>query len=163
MGKKTKHFLRTHKNELVCAGKEKKVIAVRRGRQDGHRIKSRDYYLRLYRRHYKIIARLGPMVPSKTHRKRGATYDTLLIHKGQHCSVVPRIPRASSSTNIPESVKVKMPSLRGEKQNTFCAHTKTCRKRKKKKTKSQWEPWPIFQEWCYRQKQLESEEPPMRD
>ena len=38
----TRNTLRTHKNELVSAGEEKNVIAVRRGRQDGHRIESRS-------------------------------------------------------------------------------------------------------------------------
>ena len=78
------------------------------------------------------------MARSKTRRKRGATYDTQLIQKGQHYSVIPRIPRASSSAIIPVGVKVNMPTWRGKKQNTFCAHKKNkqiivCGERKKLK------------------------------
>ena len=50
------------------------------------------------------------MARSKTRGKRGATYDTQLIQKGQHYSVIPRILRASSSAIIPVGVKVNMPT-----------------------------------------------------
>ena len=76
----------------------------------------------------------------KTRRKRGATYDTQLIQKGQHYSVIPRIPSVSSS--IPESVKVNMPSVRGEKKDENDKFSKGDGNR---------------------QKQLKSEEPPTRD
>ena len=80
------------------------------------------------------------MARSKTRGKRGATYDIQLIHKGQHYSVIPLNRRASSSAIIPVSVKVNMPTWRGKKQNTFCAHK---RKKKNKKpvmliVKSKW-------------------------
>ena len=88
------------------------------------------------------------MAPSKTRRKRGVTYDTQLIQKGQHYNVIPRIPRASSSNIIPESIKVNMPSWRGKKQNTFCAHKKTnglvCAGKEKKYKKISENPDPIF-------------------
>ena len=106
------------------------------------------------------------MAPSKTRRKRGATYDTQLIQEGQHYSMIPRIPRASSSAIIPVSVKVKMPSWRGKKQNTFFAPQKNelvCAGKEKKKKNPSENHDLIFQEWCYRQKQLVSEELPMRD
>ena len=64
------------------------------------------------------------MARSKTRGKQGATYDTQLIQKGQHYSVIPLNPRASSSAIIPVRVKVNMPTWRGKKQNTFCAHKK---------------------------------------
>ena len=77
------------------------------------------------------------MARSKTRGNRGATYDTQLIQKGQHYSVIPRISHASSSAIIPVSVKVNVPTWRGKKQNTFCAHKNgsMCAGKKRKKQK----------------------------
>ena len=89
------------------------------------------------------------MARSKTRGKQGATYDTQLIQKGQHYSVIPLIPRASSSAIIPVGVKVNMPTWRRKKQNTFCAHRKTngllCAGKEKYKKNSE-NPDLIFQE-----------------
>ena len=46
------------------------------------------------------------------------------FRKGQHYRVVPRIPRASSSTIIPKSVKVNMPSWRRKKNKMLFEHKK---------------------------------------